>query len=95
LRVWKKDPIFRYNQKLKSMNTFQLGSIVKISKPELRNNAISNQGGDGKIGKIVDMGVTSCTVSNGMGYFSCTFEQISSFEGKVPFLIENIRIRKK
>ena len=48
-----------------------------------------------EIGKIVDMGVTSCTVSNGMGYFSCTFEQISSFEGKVPFLIENIRIRKK
>ena len=77
------------------MNTFQLGSIVKISKPELRNNDIFNQGGHGKIGKIVDMGEVSCTVSNGMGYFSCTFEQISNYEGKVPFLIENIRIRKK
>ena len=95
MRVRKKDPIFRYNQKLKSMNTFQLGSIVKISKPELRNNSILNRGGHGQVGKIVDMGETCCTVSDSMGHFSCTFEQISIFEGKVAWQIENIRIRKK
>ena len=79
----------------KTNDLLPIGSIVKISKPHLKNNPHWQQGGHDCLGKIISIGTTFYIVSNGMSNYACEFDQLIAYHGEVNDRIKNIVIRRK